>query len=197
MEFIYEIENALPKEMCEEMIQRYKDDNNKTDSRLAGGIIDKSIRSSKSLLITGDKKWKDMDDILFKKLNEGLKEYYNYLKKYTTEKVTNSVVSFIRDEGYWIQEMKTGDFYDWHVDFDGDTQTNIHGNRTITAIWYLNTLDEDQGGCTEFWGGKKVRPKQGTLLFFPSTWTYIHRGAPVKNSGVKYTCITWLNKKNT
>jgi hypothetical protein len=103
----------------------------------------------------------------------------------------------MRDEGYSIQEMKTGDFYDWHADFDGDTLVNIDGNRCITAIWYLNTLDEDQGGCTEFWGGKKVRPKQGMLLFFPSTWTYLHRGAPVKNSGVKYTCITWLNKKNT
>jgi len=190
MEFVYEVENNLPASLCEEIIKRYKDDNGKVDSGIGDNCrVDKSVRSSKILRITHNEKWKDIDDILAKKLFEGIKEYHGYIEKYTRKKIADEILGNVKDEGYSIQEMKVGDFYDWHID-DG-----LQGcNRRVTCIWYLNTLEEYQGGCTEFWGGKRVRPKQGTLLFFPSTWSYIHRGAPVKNSAVKYTCITWLSK---
>jgi Rps23 Pro-64 3,4-dihydroxylase Tpa1-like proline 4-hydroxylase len=190
MDFVYEVENNLPASLCEEIIKRYKDDDRKVESAIGdGGTINKSVRSSKILPITDDKKWKDIDDILAKKLSEGIKEYHSYLEKYTIKRIADAALSHVNDEGYAIQEMKVGDFYDWHSD------NGLYSrDRQVTCIWYLNTLDEDQGGCTEFWGGKRVRPKQGTLLFFPSTWSYIHRGAPVKNSAVKYTCITWLSK---
>lgn len=187
MEFIYEIENALPPEICEEIINRYKKDDRKGKSQLAGGIVDEKVRKSTNLHFSTYEDWKDVDRIMYKVFSSGFSKYEKYICDITTDRVASYVFSDMRDEGYFIQEMKEGEFYNWHVD---DT-VKFNRPRSVTCLLYLNTLEEDHGGCTEFWCGKKVRPEQGKLLIFPSCWTYIHRGAPVKNSGVKYTCGTW------
>lgn len=187
MEFIYEIKDALPKEICEEMIKRFKSDNRKSKSELVGGRVNEKVRKSTNLFFSTYEDWKDVDRIMFKVFSDGFSKYEEYINDYTTDRVASHVFSDIKDEGYFIQEMKEGEYYHWHVD---DT-TKFNKPRSITCLLYLNTLEEDQGGYTEFWCGKKVRPEQGKLLIFPSCWTYIHRGAPVKNSGVKYTCGTW------
>jgi hypothetical protein len=49
----------------------------------------------------------------------------------------------------------------------------------------LNDVPVEHGGCTEFLMGKKIQPKKGTLLFFPATWNYIHRGKKLEK-GNKY-----------
>jgi hypothetical protein len=185
MEFIYEIENAIPKEICEQMIKRFQEDDRKGPSQTVGGI-NRDIRKSTVLHFSGLNEWKDIDDIVFKIVAKALKEYQEYISNYSSDNVP---FEDIQDEGYFIQEFRTGEFYKWHVDSNG--KRNIHRNYTL--LMYLNTLEEDQGGCTEFWCGKKVRPTQGKVLIFPSCWTYIHRGAPVKNSGVKYVCGTWAS----
>lgn len=189
MEFFYEVENILPKEVCEEIIERFKKDKRKGPSKLGPneGRIDHSIRKSTTLMISGNGDWEDIDKIIFDAIAKALSEYRVYLEKYTTSKITDNIFSNLSDEGYTINEMRPGEFYDWHID---DMISNGK-RRAISCVLYLNTLEEDQGGCTEFWCGKKVRPQQGKILLFPSSWSYIHRGAPVKNSGVKYTCVTW------
>jgi hypothetical protein len=183
MEFIYEIEDALPKEICEKMIERFQKDDRKSSSRTLSGYLP-DVRKSTVLNFSQLSDWKDVDNIIFDVVSKSLKKYQKYILNYTTD-----IIKFgdIKDEGYFIQEMKEGEFYIWHVDSNGSM--NVHRNYSI--LIYLNTLEEDQGGCTEFWCGKKVRPKQGKVLIFPSCWTYIHRGAPVKNGGVKYVCGTW------
>ena len=189
MEFIYEIENALPKDVCEQIIERFKNDDEKFPSKVgSSGIVDEKIRKSTTLMISGNERWKDIDDILFKAISRSVKEYGEYIRKYTVDNVCENICNNVEDEGYTINEMKVGEFYDWHV----DDMVRNGKRRSISCVLYLNTLEEDQGGCTDFWSGKKVRPKQGKMVLFPSSWTYIHRAAPVKNSGVKYTCVTWL-----
>lgn len=93
----------------------------------------------------------------------------------------------MEDEGYFIQEYKQDDFYNWHV----DRNKGFKLGRVLSFVLYLNTLNENQGGCTEFINGKKVRPVQGKMVVFPSDWQYYHRGAPVENGGIKYTIGTW------
>lgn len=183
MEFIYEIENALPPEICEEIINRYKKDDRKELSSTIGGI-NRDIRKSTVLPFSQLNEWKDVDNIILKVVSKALKEYHEYLSNYTSSNIN---FHDIKDEGYFIQEFRSGEFYKWHV----DDNAGDHIHRNFSILLYLNTLEEDQGGCTEFWCGKKVKPKQGKILIFPSCWTYIHRGAPVKNGGVKYVCGTW------
>ena len=192
MEFIYEIENALPKEVCEEIIERFLNSDHKIKSGTFGGV-NTDVRKSTNLWITTSNGWDDKTtkNIINTFLN-GLDKYKKYLidSKCLTEKTLLNHASTISFESLFVNEMKEGEFYNWHID---DTSKN-HAlcSRTFTCLLYLNTLQEDQGGCTEFMCGKKVRPEQGKLLIFPSTWTYEHRGAIVTNSGVKYTCGCWI-----
>jgi Rps23 Pro-64 3,4-dihydroxylase Tpa1-like proline 4-hydroxylase len=197
MDFVYEIENNLPPEVCEEIISKYKNDQRKVDGGLGNhGTVNKHIRSSSVLNLSGLQEWKEIDKILYNSLSEGLKQYKTYISVYGPGHniiedglltKTDGLLNNLRDEGYTIQEMKRGDFYTWHYDTAFEPL-----NRQITAIWYLNTLEECDGGTTDFWMGRQIKPKQGTLLFFPSTWSYIHRGSPIKSDNTKYTCITWL-----
>jgi predicted 2-oxoglutarate/Fe(II)-dependent dioxygenase YbiX len=188
MEFIYEIENILSKEDCEKIIERFKKDERKGPSRLGtDGRIDHKIRKSTTLQISTSNNWGEIDKVLFNAFSKALSEYRLYLEKYTLPHTIEALFEDVEDEGYSINEMKPGEFYDWHV----DDMVKDGKRRAFSCVLYLSTLEEDQGGCTEFWCGKKCRPKQGKILIFPSSWTYIHRSAPVKNSGVKYTCVTW------
>ena len=75
-------------------------------------------------------------------------------------------------------------FYQYHHDSHyAKDEPNIR-TRILTFIWYLNNVDE--GGETEFFKGRiKIKPEKGKLLFFPSTWTFMHKGnMPI--SGNKY-----------
>jgi len=190
MEFVYEVENNLPASLCEEIIRRYKDDDGKIVTPVFKNEINTNIRDTKMLSITGKNEWNDIDTILHEKLTEGIKQYKQYMSRYCLPAVADTIFEGSRDQGYHIQETTKNGFYNWHIDERRPDKHNIY--RFLTCIWYLNTLDEDDGGCTEFWGGKKIRPRQGTLLLFPSTWSYVHRGAPVKNDVNRYTCTTWL-----
>lgn len=186
MEYIYEIENVLSKELCEKLIDKFKKDDRKHQSQTLGGL-NRGVRKSTILHFSGLDDWKELDDVMFKVFSKALNEYNEYVTQYTLPDSTASLFSDVKDEGYFIQEFRSGDFYKWHRDDHAVGQVP----RNFTMLLYLNTLEEDQGGCTEFWCGKKVRPKQGKMLIFPSVWTYVHRGAPVKNGGVKYVCGTW------
>ena len=62
-------------------------------------------------------------------------------------------------------------------------------SRVVNYMLYLNTIDD--GGETEFlYQGVKLKPKQGSLVFFPTGFTHPHRGNPIyKNS--KYIITGW------
>lgn len=190
MEYVYQIDNVLSKDICEEIIKRFNSDERKVDSKVGSGDrgkINKSVRSSKVLNVSLFDDWKDIDAILFDSLSKSLDKYKKYLNRYTgDDNFYNYIFSSLKDEGYNIQYMKNDDFYKWHTDDSGKS------NRILTCIWYLNDVDGEDGGTTDFMFGKRIKPKRGSLIFFPATWTYIHRAAPIKNDCEKYTCITWL-----
>ena len=48
------------------------------------------------------------------------------------------------------------------------------------------------GGEPEFVDGKMIHPKTGSVLVFPSLWTFPHAGLPVK-SGTKYILTTYFH----
>ena len=194
MEFVYRIENNLPGELCEEIIKRFEDDENKERGLIGGSIAseDSAIRRTNNLKITNLDNWNNISDILFENLKKGLEQYADYIFGLIPPYLVHQIFGEeLKDEGFSIQSMSQNEFYNWHYDELIDGTTPIH--RVLTCMWYLNTLDEDDGGCTEMWFGKKIKPKRGTLLIFPSSWPYIHRGAPIKNPNItKYTCVTWL-----
>ena len=60
-----------------------------------------------------------------------------------------------------------------------DTWGGIKCTRFLVFFWYLNDVDE--GGETELYGLDKpikVQPKAGRMLWFPTTFQYLHAGLP-------------------
>ena len=197
MDYIYEIEHNLPREVCEKIIDKFEADDRKTAGITWDQVIDPTrpndFKKSTDLQITHMEGWSEIDCILKDKLTEGLKEYEQHIKAaYEYDSIpfrstVGGVFANMIDRGYQIQRTKKNEFYTWHHD-----DVNRSG-RVITFIWYLNTLDPKiDGGTTDFECGKSIVPKQGKLIFFPATWTYIHRGKPVLSDNTKYICTGWV-----
>jgi PKHD-type hydroxylase len=101
-------------------------------------------------------------------------------------------------ESIQIGQYPTGGHYDWHVDglglepIDAPENELLHGKtRKISFVLWLN--DDFEGGDFEFHSahikGGVIKPKQGTILLFPS-WV-MHRVKPVKK-GTRYSAVSWL-----
>ena len=172
--YIYEIRKNLPSDICDSIIARFEKDARKCTN----------IKKSTDLFISELVEWKDIDDIIFKHLQYGIKEYFNHLKhcfKYIC------IPKTYRDGGYYIKKYEKGiGIFDWHEDFAIHRESDEY--RHYIFIWYLN--DVDKGGETEFID-TVVKPEKGKLVFFPATITYMHKGN-VSLSSNKYTCGGWM-----
>jgi len=194
--FIYEIPGNLSEKLCKEIIDSFEKD----PSKRLGGVgpfceVIPDIKKSTDLMISDlqTEKWRAIDKILCSKLRKGIREYYNYLiNSYRDFKNNTSLFGFcdnMSDVGYQIQRTDEGGEYIWHNDFMlGESSSN---SRHLTFIWYLNTIEDDQGGKTQFIDGTRIKPEMGKLIFFPSTWTCVHSGEILKY-GKKYIVTGWL-----
>jgi len=86
-----------------------------------------------------------------------------------------------------------GGRYNPHADSEGwstEKQAWIRSaTRDFSAILYLN--EEFQGGDLVFVQQKYVvKPRAGTLVFFPSDHRYIHAALPV-TAGMRFALVTW------
>ena len=193
-DFIYVRDNALPVDFCDRVIQRFDGDDRKEDgvvgSKEIGNRVDKNVKDTKDLKISVYDDWKYEDDIFFKSLSEGLKKYYEYVidKNAGICNVIPSSLFDTNDTGYKVQMYEPEGAYHWHHDWSMESQPV--STRIFTFMWYLNTIDEKDDGYTEFVDGTKIQPVVGRQVFFPATWTYLHRGYPPKVK--KYICNGWI-----
>lgn len=178
--FIFTKENALPSDLCNEMIKRFEDN---TDDQYQGRVgqlanEDQSIKKSTDLVVSNKVHWVDIDKALFHSLGMAIREFreaYPYFK------------GAFKDSGYAIQRTNPGEHYHWHI--DGGSHEFM--NRQLVAVWYLNDV-AGPGGETEFsFQNVKITPEKGKLVLFPPFWTHEHRGVTLEK-GVKYIATTWV-----
>ena len=192
--FILLKQDSLEKEFCEKVIKKFEEDDRKHE----GGVGDlgryiPEIKKSTDLHISYLEEWKEEDKVFFEALGEGLKEYaqQDFLSALDKDDNTSNTIELfskpLQDSGYQIQRTEPGEYYKWHQDW---TYRKDLGSRVLTYIWYLNDITEG-GGYTDFLDGTRIIPKQGTLLLFPATWTYYHRGFPPEKE-TKYISTGWL-----
>ena len=178
--FIFEKQNALPLDICQEMIRRFEEDKNNQYQGRVGQLAneEKSIKRSTDLVTSGKENWKDLDQELFRSLGTAIIEFredYPFFK------------GPFKDNGYAIQRTDPGEFYHWHI----DGGSHEFAKRQLVAVWYLNDV-EGPGGETEFsYQNIKVKPEAGKLCLFPPFWTHEHRGVTLEK-GVKYIATTWV-----
>lgn len=111
--------------------------------------------------------------------------YEDYVKKY-------SILSdFDRHTIYAYKLQRTdpgGGYHIWHC----ENISARYSRRIGVYILYLNTLEPEEAGETEFlYLQKRIPPREGTLLIFPAGYTHTHRGnPPFKRS--KYIMTGWI-----
>ena len=198
--FVLEIPNFIPDDVCTSIIGRFENDNRKVEGSYSYTVDNKLVTREKNnneLSASTCSNWEDINILFIDYIGKAYTEYLNYLKDtfdgygdpkypiYERELGTNYLIC----TGFPIQRLGKGDVYDWH--HDGDVSKPYF----IQIIFYLNTLQENQGGCTEFIDGKKVRPEMGKVLMYPCSWTFPHKGGEVLD-GYKYICTTTISTQN-
>jgi len=197
--YVWEKKNSLSGELCKKIIKRFELDNRYwSDGGVLSNetIIKSNGKITKELNISCysqvDNWWKEIDNILNKKLREELHEYSIRIEKKCNNTILRTLMdkNLLEDEGYNLQRyIKNKGMYVWHEDSrPGHHKTR---DRLISFIWYLNTVEE--GGETYMYNGK-VKPEEGKLLFFPSSWNYNHKGN-IPNSSNKYIIVGMIKHK--
>lgn len=180
--YIQIYENALSKEWCEKIMKIFDENEDKHEDGHVGIGLNKSVKVTKEMYFS-NKPLSVFDKDLFNNL-------HSYLIKYGED---NNIIPMLRsnidDTGYQLQKYIANEgFYNFHHDSVIKIRNNKISNRIITYLWYLNDVHE--GGETLF-ENFKIKPKQGSLLLFPATWTYKHSGAmPISND--KYIITGWI-----
>jgi hypothetical protein len=80
-------------------------------------------------------------------------------------------------------------YHVWHCEqHEGDM-----ANRALTYSLYLNTLDKDSAGETEFlYQRLRIPPKENSMIIWPAAYTHTHRGNVVHGDRAKYIITGWF-----
>jgi hypothetical protein len=118
-------------------------------------------------------------------LLEAVNHCYNlYKQEYD---VFEHLANTANTPGIRIQKTKPGQGYHvWHCE-----HCNVGcGSRVLAWTLYLNDVKE--GGETEFlYQKRRIYPKKGSIILWPSGFTHTHRGNPPL-SGDKYIATSWI-----
>lgn len=180
MEYIYEAHDIVPRTLCEEIIEKFENDPDKIPGQIDNGIVSRVSKKTFDLRIYTKPDWKMINDQIELHLFSGIKKYFEHLfvnafhgdDHHVLEKMFGDNITITN---FQIQRYKVGDYFKWHTD------DKLGQKRLLAYIIYLN----DNDACTEFLNTRSVKPESGKIVFFPSTWTYTHRGQQVKK-GTKY-----------
>ena len=183
--FIFEDHNAIPTSLCNDIINRFENDNHKYNGYVYRGkekMVVKHAKDSMDLKITGVPEWNNIDILLSKYISQSVKRYFKHLtNKFNGEKL-DCIMNFsnynLNDNGYMISRINKCSKYIWH--HDDDLFGVLNFTPMLNVLIYLNTIEESMGGATEFINDRKVQPEVGKILFFPCSWICLHSGQYVR-----------------
>lgn len=192
-EFIQVYNKIIPKNLCEKIINKFERDPSVKPGKVLDGFDRSSKVSEKSKKLyelkiseSKDSEWKDLDLQLSVALTKAIKKY---VKKFPQLQMSGQLV----DIGYSIKRYRKGtdEFYNWHI----DSNFNMKIGLQFSIVMYLN--DVEKGGETEFKLQRiKVYPKQGSVLIFPTSFAFPHRGnkaiSNTKYSANSMVGVKWL-----
>jgi hypothetical protein len=188
MDFIYEDIGAVPDSLCDRLIEIFEANK---ELHVDGNInpetseSNKKIKNNIEMFVTDEVDAQEIKN-LHNHCLTSLEKYVNYLREHSIDRGNSKVDSLInysfqrfRISYPQIQKNVVGNFFDWHID---KTEKN---DRLLHFITYLNDVDDDSGGETEFSNGRIIKPQKGKILIFPCTFFHVHRGKELLK-GEKY-----------
>lgn len=103
--------------------------------------------------------------------------------------------SVLRDAKIRASTMKMqrtdpgGGYHVWH----GEQGNDKHAERVLVYMLYLNTLEPEEAGETEFlYQRTRLRPEANTMIVWPAAYTHAHRGNVVHGDKSKYIVTGWF-----
>ncbi len=179
-EYIFTLDNVVPEELCDRILDEYRECSSWNPTSVGSGNVDPQIRNCDVINISNDMVLSGNFDIR-KKLDQ---DFYicasNAINEY--RKLFPDVASEI-DTGYDLLRYKEGQFYIQHTDSFKNQQ------RSVSCSFLLN--DDYEGGEFAFFDREiMIRGGKGSIVMFPSNFMFPHEVMPV-TSGTRYSIITW------
>mgnify|MGYP001174229158 FL=1 len=202
MAYIKEYINAIPETLCKEIISKFEVDTDKHTGK-CGDRVNLLHKKTTDLMVTqekieNDEQWANIETKITDKIGKYLEKYifehiageiFNKKGKDDCREITKILgLEFkggLRMNGYKIQKYVPGGYFHPHSD---DTP---YTKRLIAVLIYLNDVNSEDGGSTRFYNGRDIKPEIGKIVFFPSTWSYVHEGTELKR-GVKYVISNFV-----
>lgn len=189
-QFIGLYENVFPEYFCQHLIDEFESFN-------SNGMCDNRQDND------GERKSRKQDQYIFLNLKnhtpnsfqgnntismfwKGLQACFDdYVKEYDILKDCDLRCSSIKMQ----KTLPGGGYHVWHPE-----QGNGQGsNRGLVYSLYLNTLDDDCAGETEFlYQQLRITPKENTVIIWPAAFTHTHRGNVVHGDKAKYIITGWF-----
>lgn len=180
--FIGVYENAMPPKFCEKLIEVFEQTTN-NETSLQNFVEKNNTDITRNdltiwLELVAPNLTGEFNDYLIRSLRQYADDY-PILQQLDCASFNIKIQKTERGQGY----------HKWHCE-----QASYEvAYRMLVWTIYLNDVKE--GGETEFlYQSERVKPTQGTLVFFPASWTHLHRGNPPL-SNTKYIATGWYNFK--
>ena len=195
-DFILEIPSALSREKCLEIVTKFErtPDAYKEAAKVTLANGEQGVHHKRDVTCLD---WElsidhDLKVEAVYSIKKGVEKYIDHV-----EKINESYAGILDDrrQFYALNEhpqllrYRRGQKFEWHCDVGKDSLRE----RDLTILLYLNDVDSEAGGATEFIDGQKICPEAGKLLIFPSH--YVHRGMVISRDVHKYVVSAWV--KNT
>jgi hypothetical protein len=121
-------------------------------------------------------------DVFFSGLQKCYDEYTNKYSILKDGKISGTAMKMQRT-------APGGGYHVWH----GEQGNGAHAERVLVYMLYLNTLDLDAAGETEFlYQQRRIQPRENTMVLWPATFTHAHRGNTVFGGQSKYIVTGWF-----
>ena len=184
--FIGVYDNYITKQMCDDAIALYENQNkfNNTINRIGfekASILQKQDQQYFAAPHNIDVWWEELKPMMLNfdiawnhyVQNVGADDAYGVPFHFTDLKIQKTLLT----EGYHV----------WHIEHNKGFDNEA---RAFVFSIYLNDVEE--GGETEFLHfSKRVKPKTGRIVIWPAAFPYLHRGNPPL-SGAKYILTSWM-----
>ena len=184
-DFIEVYDNALPDEWCDKYIEFFN--NNKKLSYDRNFLYGKNYQQILAEDTAIDMISETNEISLSFSTKDFLKYFWpcysKYYEKYSILK------NMERQDVYVLKIQKTEPSQGYHV-WHAEKMQRFQQQRVAVLMCYLNDVEE--GGETEFlYQQKRIKPKKGRIVIWPSSFTHTHRGNP-PISGSKYIITGWV-----
>jgi len=172
-------------QVCEELIQFFKQSDKKRPGVIAEGIVHKSTKDSIDVIVP----FRDFRllPVMRRYLDMLMEVVRAYVDKYPRSAET---VNWFITEDINLQYYKPGGGYkQWHTERTSNQAPFV--NRHLVFMTYLNDV-HDAGGTEFLYQKIDVKPRKGLSLIWPSDWTHTHRGI-VSPTEEKYIITGWFD----